>query len=190
MRNKFNSWLEFFLDYSAEEDNGQPASWSLLKSENLFPFPHLVVTLHRSIMFFQIGPNYTLLTLLMSFLALLQWEGRKKTRNGPPSRTAFYTHLISMLGCLNCLLEGWREIEQYPLALETSPIASHLFLCRARTDLGATPLRKPSPLGGQVWVGQDKSINISSIKVPGTFWATLYCVGATWEPTVIMWINC
>lgn len=57
----------------------------------------------------------------------------------------FIPKLISKLGCLNCLLEGWREIEQYPLALATSPTALHWFLCRVRTDLGTAPLWKRSP---------------------------------------------
>lgn len=134
-------------------------------------------------------PYYTsLLRLFRSFLALLPKEGEKK-KNGLLSRTAFYTRLISMLGCLNCLLEAWREIEQYPLASETSPVASHLFLCRAGTEFGTTPLRKPSR-GRPGQVGQDKSINISSIKALGSFGTILYCDSATWAPTIIMWINC
>lgn len=53
-------------------------------------------------------PYCTLLSLFRSFSALLQSERRRgvERKNGPLSKNVFYTRLISMLGCLNCLLEG------------------------------------------------------------------------------------
>lgn len=77
-------------------------------------------------------------------VATEETEGKK---NGSLSRTASYTLLINMLVCLNYLLEDWLEIEQYPQTLESSPKASHLFLCRVRTEpwRWATTIRKHSP---------------------------------------------
>lgn len=161
----------FFFFFTLEKnDDGMPAwqaSGCLFKARVLVSFStsHSYITLECNVPS-DTAPNYTFLPrLLRSFFwpCCKSKEGKKKKKrkkrkkNGPPSRTAFYTRLISMLGCLNCLLEGWREIEQYPLALETSPIASHLFLCRVRTDLGTTPLRKLSP--GRPGLGRSGQIN-------------------------------
>lgn len=173
----FSSWIwllyqrVFFFFFTLEKnDDGMPAwqaSGCLFKARVLVSFStsHSYITLECNVPS-DTAPNYTFLPrLLRSFFwpCCKSKEGKKKKKrkkrkkNGPPSRTAFYTRLISMLGCLNCLLEGWREIEQYPLALETSPIASHLFLCRVRTDLGTTPLRKLSP--GRPGLGRSGQIN-------------------------------
>lgn len=71
--------------------------------------------------------------------------------SGTASSVCFYKRLISMQSCLNCLLEGWGWIKQYPLALDSGPFASHLFLYWVKMETWHQATAKGKPKGGWFW---------------------------------------
>lgn len=71
--------------------------------------------------------------------------------SGTASSMCFYKRLISMQSCLNCLLEGWGWIKQYPLALDSGPFASHLFLYWVKMETWHQATAKGKPKGAWFW---------------------------------------